>query len=145
MEHIEPIRRWQDEAEKVWVNQPWIVCGLQNRSALVPFSIRHPLQKTQRNNSIGQKRVDLKHRSGSGQCGAQNYFQGREPDICCRCTRALELLRSGLWRRGAVDLGKRIARHLKTGCAHDGRARLQTRRTSVYTQTQAQQFLCGGN
>ena len=25
MEHIEPIRRWQDEAEKVWANQPWIV------------------------------------------------------------------------------------------------------------------------
>lgn len=27
MEHIDPIRRWQDDAEKVWVNQPWIVAS----------------------------------------------------------------------------------------------------------------------
>ena len=25
MEHIDPIRRWQDDAERVWVSQPWIV------------------------------------------------------------------------------------------------------------------------
>ncbi|MEO9517850.1 hypothetical protein [Roseibium sp.] len=27
MEHIDPIRRWQDDAEKVWANQPWIVAS----------------------------------------------------------------------------------------------------------------------
>jgi len=25
MEHVDPIRRWQDNAERVWANQPWIV------------------------------------------------------------------------------------------------------------------------
>ena len=59
-------------------------CSLQNHSALIPFSVQHPFQKTQR--SIGQKRVDLTYRSGSGQCGRQNDFhKGRKPDLRCGC------------------------------------------------------------
>lgn len=27
MEHIDPIRRWQEDAERVWSNQPWFVAS----------------------------------------------------------------------------------------------------------------------
>ena len=49
-------------------------CLFQMDSASIPITIQHQLQKAQRCGGVGQKRVDFKYRSGSGQHGGTPYL-----------------------------------------------------------------------